>query len=272
MASKSACGVLLTMLTLAVAPIHAQAPPAAALREALAPTGTLRAVFLETNPMQARIDPVTGDITGPAADVAHELARRAGVPLVIEPREGVPSVIEAVVSRAADIGFIAYDPTRAAQVAYSQPYILGHNSYVVRADSPIRTLADADRAGLRIASRDAVAVDLYLTRTITHAELLHLPRATEDAEAVRRLLAGEFDAYAANTERLAAVAADEPGVRIVDGSLMNAEQSIVVTLDNSAGVHLLDRCIDELRSSGFLQGIVDRYRIAGVEMASVGMR
>ena len=53
---------------------------------------------------------------------------------------------------------------------------------------------------------------------------------------------------------------------------MNAEQSIVVTLDNEAGIALLNDFIDDLRASGFLQDIVDRYRIAGVEVAPPGIR
>jgi polar amino acid transport system substrate-binding protein len=176
-------------------------------------------------------------------------------------------VIEAVQNGSADIGFLAYDATRAEQVAFTQAYIFGHNSYIVRADSPIRALADADREGVRIGSREGVAVDLSLSRTLERAELVHLPRATEDEEAARMLLADEIDAYAANTERLAVVAANDSRIRIVDGSLMFAEQSIVVAQGNEAGIAQLNRFIDETRSSGFLQSIVDRYGLAGVEVA-----
>ena len=135
--------------------------------------------------------------------------------------------------------------------------------------APVQRVGNRPRVGLGTAV-EQLGADAHAR--IARAELVHLPRATEDAEAVRRLLAGEFDAYAANTERLAAVAADEPRIRIVEGSLMNAEQSIVVTLHNDAGIAVLNRTIDELRTSGFLQDIVDRYRIAGVEVAPPGIR
>jgi hypothetical protein len=51
----------------------------------LAPTGRLRGVFLGSNPVQGRVDPQTGAITGPVADLVKELARRLGVPYVVTP-------------------------------------------------------------------------------------------------------------------------------------------------------------------------------------------
>lgn len=239
----------------------------AAMSAALAPTGTLRAAFLATNPVQARVDPETGKVTGIVADLAHELGRIMNVEVEMNPRRGVPAVIEAIDSGAADIGFLAYDPTRAEQVDYAQVYVHGHNSYLVRTDSLIRTLEDADREGVRIGAREAVAVDLFLTRTIERAELVHLPRSTSDTDAARLLLEGELDAYATNVQRLSAVTATEPRVRIVDGSLMSADQAIVVAQGNKSGLAYLNRFIDETRSSGLLQQIVDRYGLAGVEVA-----
>ena len=264
--------VFLLALSISAAMASAQTADEDAMRTTLAPTGTLRAAFLATNPVQARVDPDTGEVTGIVADLAQELARRMGVPVSMQPTRGVPAVIEAVRNGSADIGFLAYAATRAEQVDFAQVYVLGHNSYLVLADSPIRSLADADREGIRIGAREGVAVDLFLTRTIERADLVHLPRATSDADAARMLLAGDLDAYATNVQRLSAVTATEPRVRIVDGSLMSAAQSIVVAQGNEAGVAHLNRFLDEARSSGLLQRIVARYGLAGVEVAPVGTR
>jgi polar amino acid transport system substrate-binding protein len=241
-------------------------------RAALTPTGTLRAAFLETNPMQGTVDAATGAVTGPAADVAYEIGRRLAVSVEMQPQPGVPAVIEAVRNGSADIGFLAYDTTRATQVAYTQAYVLGHNSYIVRADSPIRTLADADRPGTRIGVRERVAVALFLERTLENTDLVSLPLATTEQGAAELLVRGELDAYAANTERLAMAAALEPRIRIVDGSLMDAEQSIVVTLDNSIGLAWLNGFIDEVRDAGLLQASVDRHGLAGVDVAPHAQR
>jgi len=250
----------------------AQVTGGESMREVLAPTDTLRAAFLGRNPVQVRIDPQTGEVSGPAVDVARELGRRVGVPVTIQPLSGVPAVIEAVENGSADIGFIAYDTTRAQRVDFTQAYIYGHNSYIVSADSTIETFADADREGIRIGAVAGNAVDLFLSRTLESAELVHLTRGTPDAEATRMVLAGEIDAYAANKQRLAAAVASEPRVRVLDGSVLPVEQSIVVAQENEAVLPQLGLFIDELRDSGFLQEIVERYMLAGVEVAPKGTR
>ena len=86
------------------------------------------------------------------------------------------------------------------------------------------------------------------------------------------VLAGEIDAYAANKQRLAAVVASEPRVRVLDGSVLPVEQSIVVAQENTAVLPQLGLFIDELRDSGFLLEIVERYMLAGVEVAPKGTR
>jgi polar amino acid transport system substrate-binding protein len=262
--STRAVALSAALLTL---PALAQVASVESARAALASTGPMRVVFLATNPMQGQVDPDTGEVTGIAADLAHEIGRRLDLRVEITPTPGVPAVMDAVASGAADIGFLAYAAPRAERVDFAQVYVLGHNSYIVRTDSPIRTLADADRGGVRVGSREGVSVDLYLSRTLDHATLIHLPRSTTEEEAAGLLLADEIDAYAANTERLAVVAASDPRLRVVDGSLMSAQQSIVVARGNSAGLAYLNAFLDEARESGLLQEIVDRYGLAGVEVA-----
>ncbi len=259
--------ITLLVSSLLAGTLQAQVADDEALRATLAANGTLRAAFLGRNPVQIQIDEQTGHIGGPAADVARALASRLGVELEIQPLSGVPAVIEAIETGAADIGFIAHDATRAQRVEFTQAYIYGHNSYIVPLESSIRTFADADREGVRISAISGNAVDLYLSRTLENAELVSLARGTPDMEAARRVLAGELDAYAANKERLATVVASEPRVRMLDGSVLPVEQSIVVSQQNEAMVAQLDLFIDAARDSGLLQEIVERYGIAGVEVA-----
>src|SRR5215470_1451057 len=121
-----------------------------AVADDIAPTGTLRAVYLGTNPAQAMRDPATGEVWGPAYDLARGLAARLKVPLDFKPIAGPPAVIEAVKSGQADIGFVAYEATRLGTVDFSQIYMLVRQSFLVRDDSPIKAIADIDRAGQKI--------------------------------------------------------------------------------------------------------------------------
>jgi polar amino acid transport system substrate-binding protein len=126
---------------------------AADIKDNLAPTGTLRVTFLGGNPVQGRVDAATGTVTGPVADLTQELAKRLGVPFWIFPSPGTREVMDSVTMGKADMAFLAFDATRAAEVAFSQPYSLAFNSYVVLDGSPIRAGADIDRPGVRVAAQ-----------------------------------------------------------------------------------------------------------------------
>src|SRR5947209_677812 len=175
----------------------------------LAPSGTLRATYIATNPVQAFVDPATKEIRGPAAALARELARRAGVPVTITGARGVEGVIESVKNGEADIGFVAFDRVRAAQVDFSQNYALAQNTYIVPENSPIRSVADVDRAGVRVGVGARDAGDYFLTRTLKHAELKRNEGGIGEA-AVKLLLDGALEAYAGNRMRLHAIAQKTP--------------------------------------------------------------
>ena len=48
----------------------------AASANELVPTGTLRATYIGTNPVQAFVDPATKEVRGPAAELARALAQK----------------------------------------------------------------------------------------------------------------------------------------------------------------------------------------------------
>ena len=123
----------------------------AALASDIAPTGSLRAAYLGNNPAQAVRDPVSGEIRGASADLARELGRRINAPVTLIPSTSPQAVIDAVSKGEADIGFVAYAPSRTGTVAFSQTYMLVRQSFLVPENSPIRSVADIDQPGRRIA-------------------------------------------------------------------------------------------------------------------------
>ena len=231
----------------------------------LAPSGTLRVAFLKDNAVQGRVD-ASGTVTGPVADITRELARRLGVPFEITPAAGVRAVLDSVKMRTADLGFLAFDATRAAEVDYTQNYELAYNSYLVRSDSPLQKIADADRPGIRIAARKGDSGELYLSRTLKQAELKGIP-GLDVADAQKMLAASEIDVYATNRERLVAESAPFPNVRVLPDNFFAVEQALVVPKGSRDQLAYLNRLIDDLRASGFLQAAIDRAHLHGVEVA-----
>ena len=88
------------------------------------------------------------------------------------PFEAAGKVFEGAKAGAWDIGFIAIEPVRAAEIEFTPPYVIIEGTYMVRKDSPLKEVADVDKPGIRIAVGVGSAYDLYLTRTIKNATLV----------------------------------------------------------------------------------------------------
>jgi polar amino acid transport system substrate-binding protein len=237
----------------------------AAAQSVVAPTGTLRAVFLSSNPAHVVQDPATGTLRGPAIDLARELGRRLGVPVV---ENGMPSpqnVIDAVQQSRADIGFVAYNPERVGPVEFSQPYALVQQTFLVRTDSRIRSVAEIDRANQRIGAGRGDSIALYLGRNLKQAQLLDL--TVTAADAIQMVLDSKLDAFGANRQRLTDLMKNVSGLRLLTDDLYGVEQTIIVPKGNPETLKLVNQFIDDIRMSGFLRDSIQRSGVIGVTVA-----
>src|SRR5688572_21118332 len=112
---------------------------AADIVKSLAPTGTLRAAINIANPVLVQRNPVTGAPSGVTIDLARELERRLSVPLELVIIDGAGKSFEAVKSAACDIGFLAIEPARAADIDFTAAYVIIEGVYAVRADSALKS-------------------------------------------------------------------------------------------------------------------------------------
>jgi polar amino acid transport system substrate-binding protein len=173
--------------------------------------------------------------------------------------------METVKTHAADLGSFPFDATRAAEVDFSQPYAQAYKSYIVPAGSTLKSAADIDRSGNRIPTPKGDSGELYLSRTLQHAELKSILGLNPAAQEL--LAGGEADAYATNRQRLSEMAARFPGLRVLPDNFFAVEQSIVVPKGNAAAVDFLNEFIDDARASGFLKAVIERARFSEVEAA-----
>jgi polar amino acid transport system substrate-binding protein len=236
--------------------------PSAYAADPIAPGGTLRAVYLGPNPAQAVLDRNTGAIRGAAADRARELGRRAGVPVEIKPAPSPQAVIDTVSSGAADIGFVAYEPSRAGTVEFSQTYLLVQQSFLVLDGSPIRVVADVDRAGRKVAGVRADSMMLFMKRKLKNATLIELENNVPEIK--RMLAAGEIDAFGANRQRLTTMMSEMPGTRLLPDSLFGVPQTIIVPKGKPEVLAGVNRFIDDVRASGLLQRVITDSGIVGI--------
>jgi polar amino acid transport system substrate-binding protein len=234
----------------------------------IAPTGTLRAAYLANNPAQAIRDPASGEIRGASADLARELGRRINAPVTLIPSTSPQAVIDAVSKGDADIGFVAYAPSRTGTVAFSQTYMLVRQSFLVPESSPIHSVADIDQPGRRISGGKGDSITLFLARTLKQAKLIETDNTPADTK--QKFANGEIDAFGANRQRLTNMAADMPGYRLLPDNIFDVPQTIIVPKDKPEVLAEINRFIDDVRGSGFLAAAIERSRIPGVEVAPAG--
>ena len=234
----------------------------------IAPGGTLRAGYLASNPAQAVQDRATGAIRGASADLARELARRLNLPVEIKPLVNVAAVIESVSGGQSDIGFVAFEPSRAGTVEFSQTYMLVWQSFLVLEASPIRAIADVDRAGHKIGGTRNDSITLFMKRKLKHATIVELEN--NPPEIRRMLTAGEIDGFGANRQRLTNLMKDMPGSRLLPDSLFGVPQTIIVPKGKPEALAAINRFLDDVRASGFMRTAIDNSGIIGIEAAPGG--
>jgi len=242
--------------------------PTMATDRDIAPGGTLRAAYLGSNPTQAVQDRATGAIRGATADMARELGRRIGVPVEFMPLAGPKAVIDAITSGEADIGFIAYAPERAGAVEFSQTYMLAGQTFLVLEGSNIRAIADVDRAGQKVAGARNDSITLLMKRKFKNATLIEISH--DPVEIKRLLLAKEIDAFGANRQRLTNIQKEARGFRVLPDNLFGVPQTIIVPKGKAEVLAAVNRFIDDVRASGFLQKAVEASGVVGLEAAPAG--
>jgi polar amino acid transport system substrate-binding protein len=244
--------------------------PSTALADAaaLAPAGTLRAVYLANNPAQAVRDGASGEIRGASADLARELGKRLNVGVVIAPSASPQTVIDTVAKGEADIGFVAYAPSRTGTVEFSQTYMLVRQSFLVPEGSALKSVNDIDKQGLRISGGKGDSVTLFLARTLKAATLVETDNTPADTK--RKFDAGEIDAFAANRQRLTNMMKDMPGYRILPDNVFDVPQTIIVAKGNTKGLATVNALIDDVRQSGFLKEALEKSGIPGIDVAPAG--
>ena len=215
----------------------------------LAPAGKVVAAINLGNPVLAQRDPASGQPRGISADLASELGRRLGVPVEFVAYDTAGKVSDAVKSGEWSICFLANEPARAAEISFTAPYVIIEGTYLVRSDSPLQRIEDVDRERVRIAVGHKTAYDLYLTRTVKHAELV---RAPSSAAALDMFLEAQLDAAAGVRQPLVRFAQTHPYLRVMEGRFMAIEQAMGVPLGRDAGARYLRHFVEEMKASGFV--------------------
>jgi polar amino acid transport system substrate-binding protein len=230
----------------------------------LARTGVLRAGINLSNGLLVTGMSQSGNPQGVAPDMAAEIARRLGVPVAYVKFDRPSKLADAAGTDAWDIGLIGAEPARAEKIAFTPAYCEIEATYLVRESSPLRSVADVDRPGSRIAVRAGSAYDLWLTRNLKHATLV---RSDSADGPFNQFVAEDLDALAGLRPQLLSEVGKLPGAKILPGNFTAVQQAIGTLKSNIAAAAFLREFVEEAKRSGFVAGLIERHKVVGLSVA-----
>jgi polar amino acid transport system substrate-binding protein len=214
-------------------------------------------------------DEKTGEIRGNGTGtvivpIAHALAARMGVKLELVGNPTPPVLIECLKAGQCDVGFLGVRPARAKLVDYAPPHIMVPFTYLVPANSPVRTIADADKPGIRIAAVRNHASTHVLHEVIKQAKMIEVTIPDEAFELIR---SGKADAYASPRPPILEYSKRLPGSRVLDGSYGANRQSIALAKGQPARLAYVTAFVEEAKTSGVIAKAIKAAGNRGIEVA-----
>jgi polar amino acid transport system substrate-binding protein len=226
--------------------------------QALAPTGKLRAALYLGGPTNVVKDP-SGELKGVGYELGKELARRMGVPYEPVIYQTPKLLVEDVNSGKWDISFIAQDPDREKTLDFSGVYLRLEHGFLVPSGSPIQTMRDVDRPGIRVGVPAGGSVIPPLKRTLKSAEIIEVGMP----DAADLVKSGKVDAFAANKANLSAIADKLPGARILEGRFSVDTFALGLPKGRQAGLAYASKFIEDAKAEGLVKYAVEKAGVRG---------
>src|SRR3989449_10339232 len=237
--------------------------PDAAVLHDLAPGGSLRVGINYGNPNNATLNPVSGQLSGVAVDMACVLARGTDRPLTVVGYSGVPPMLAGLTSGDVDLAFtLASAGSNVVNVAISHLGV--ENTYLVPDASPFQSVADVDAPGVLISVGQCNSTDVYLSATLKNATLVRTPTVPQ---ALALLAKGQVNAFAGSRSAEAMfIASSFPSGRMLPDNFLIANIAAGLPLGHDHGLGDVDEFIDWGKTSGLVQLAIGRSRLIGVSI------
>src|SRR5581483_2921169 len=169
------------------------------VKAVLAPKGMLRVGVYFGSPTSKVTDSKTGESHGLSFDLGQELAKRLNVPFEEVAYQRISEVLEGM--KAGDVDFTISNstPARATIVTFSQTVLTVELGYLVTATSPITTIADIQKPGIRVGVTQGSTSQATLPKLLPNAIIVPAQNYKRGIEMLER---GEIDTYISNKPTL----------------------------------------------------------------------
>ena len=193
-------------------------------------------------------------IVGIDADIARAIADQMGMELEIQDM-AFDSLIPAIQSGKADFAAagMTVNEERLRNVDFSETYAEAAQVIIVKEGSAIA--APADLTGKKIGVQTGTTGDIYAD-DVENAEV---QRFNKGMEAVMALTQDKLDAVIIDREPAKVFVKENEGLKILDEAFTEEEYAIAIKKGNTELLEKMNAAIKELKESGELQKIVDKY-------------
>jgi polar amino acid transport system substrate-binding protein len=230
----------------------------------LAPTGVLRAGINLSNFLLVTGRAANGDPEGVSPDMARAVADELGVPLKLVPFKSPGELADQAENNVWDIGNIGAEPQRAQKIFFTAAYCEIEATYMVPEGSPIKSIADVDKKGVRIAVSARSAYCLWLENNIKNADLVQVSGL--DA-AYNKFVADKFEVLAGLRPGLLKDMEKAPGMKILDGKFSAVQQAVGTPKKNTAAAGFLAAFVEDAKKSGLVASFIEKHKVKGLSVA-----
>lgn len=210
-------------------------------------------------------DSTSGQPQGLAIEIANALSLRIGLGEVVTVEYPTPpQVIACVRTGGCDVGFMLIDPARATEVDFTPAFVRSDFTYLVPPGSSMRSAAEVDRPGVRIAAVRGHASTAALVRIIKQAQPVYADTYDPTFDLLR---SGNADAFASIREMLLQYSTQLPGSRVLDDNYQVNFAGIAVPRENKGRLAYFSEFLDDMKRSGSLKRAIDKLGLRGVDVA-----
>jgi polar amino acid transport system substrate-binding protein len=211
-----------------------------------------------------RSDGAGGEPHGVGIEIARALATRIGVALQCTEYASPPKVVETLAAGAGDVALLGIDPVRGRDVEFSPPLLVADFTYLVAENSAARTIADADRPGVRVALVRHHAMDTALRGKLANAQPVYADKPVEAFEMFR---AGQADVLAGIRPGLLMYAGKMPGTRVLQDRYGRNVIALAVKKGEAARLSYVSEFADQARADGTVTRAIASAELRGVDRA-----
>ena len=233
-------------------------------RAELAPTGVLRAGINLSNFLLVTGRSPTAEPEGVAPDVAREIAKSLGVPVHYVTFKSPGELADQAGKNVWDIGLIGAEPQRAAVMTFSAAYVEIEATYMVPPGSPIKSIAEVDKKGVKIVTSARSAYGLWLENNIKNAELIQI--AGLDG-AFNKFVADKIDVLAGLRPGLLKDLEKHPELKILDGKFTAVQQAVGCNKPAAEGARYIAAFIENAKKSGLVASLIEKHKVKGLSVA-----